>query len=143
VAVDAPPPDLHATPLRNVGQLVVVPESHRLAKRRSLKAADLDGEPLIVAPVGRPHRAMLQQLFRSADAALHVAVEATGWELILQFARYRVGLAVVNDFCAVPHGMVGIPLSGAPKLTYYLLSRGGFTTPGADALRRLIVDTAK
>lgn len=84
---------------------------------------------------------MLQQLMRASGSDLNVAVEATGWELMLQFARYRVGLAVVNDFCPVPKGMVGIPLEGAPEVTYYLVVREGLISNGTLAMRDLIAET--
>ena len=141
VAVDDPPADLAAAPLRAVGQKVVLPDSHRLAGRRSLRPADLDGEPLIVAPAGRPHRVMLQQLLRAAGAELRVAVEATGWELMLQFARYGLGIAVVNDFCAAPKGLIELPLTGAPRTTYHLIERPGATSEATATLHRLIVET--
>jgi DNA-binding transcriptional LysR family regulator len=141
VAVDRPPADLEATRLRAVGQHVVLPRTHRLARRRALRPADLAGEPLVVAPEGSPHRAMLQQLLRGAGREPLVAVEATGWELALHFASYGVGLAVVNDFCPAPRGMIAIPLQGAPAVTYHALARAGLASPGAEALRRLIVDT--
>jgi len=143
VAVDRPPADLAATRLRSVGQRVVLPRRHRLARRRSLRPADLAGEPLVVAPEGSPHRAMLQQLLRSAGCEPVVAVEATGWELALRFASYGVGIAVVNDFCPAPPGTIGIPLQGAPEITYYALARAGFTSQGAEALRRLIAEAVE
>lgn len=142
VAADRPPPDLEATRLRSVGQHVVVPRGHRLARRRSLRAADLAGEPLVAAPEGSPHRAMLEQLLRASGVEPAIAVEATGWELALQFARYGVGLAVVNDFCPAPPGTVAIRLRGAPAITYHALARAGFASPATEALRRLIAETA-
>jgi DNA-binding transcriptional LysR family regulator len=141
-ALDSVPPDLQSWPLRAVGQQVVVPAGHRLARRRSLRPADLAGEPLVAAPAGSPHRAMLEHLFRATGAAPVVAVEATGWELMLQFARYGIGLAVVNDFCPPPRGMQAIPLEGAPAVTYHLVARGGIAGPGARALHALIAETA-
>ena len=141
VAADRPPADLPATRLRAVGQQVVLPRGHRLARRRALRPAELEGEPLILAPEGSPHRAMVQQLLRAAGCEPTVAVEATGWELALQFARCGVGLAVVNDFCPAPRGMVAVPLQGAPPITYYALARGGLSSPGTEALLRLITET--
>jgi LysR family transcriptional regulator, low CO2-responsive transcriptional regulator len=143
VAAELPPADLTATPLRSVGQKVVLPSSHRLARRRSLRPEDLRGQPLVVAPAGSPHRVMLQQLLRASGCELTVAVEATGWELMLQFAKYGVGVAVVNDFCPAPRGMVGIPLEGAAPITYYLIERDGRPSQGAEAMRALLFDTAR
>jgi len=141
LASDGLPADLACEKLRSVGQSVIVPSSHRLARRRSLRPVDLAGEQLVVAPSGSPHRVMLTQLLESAGVPWSVAVEATGWELMLQFARYGVGIAVVNDFCAAPRGMRSIPLEGAPAIAYHLVSRPGVTSPGAATMRDLIVET--
>lgn len=141
VAVDRPPADLEATRLVSVGQRVVLPRRHRLAGRRSLRPADLAGEPLVVAPEGSPHRAMVQQLLRAAGCEPVIAVEVTGWELALRFASYGVGLAVVNDFCPAPKGTVAIPLQGAPAITYHALVRAGFAGEATLVLRRLIAET--
>jgi LysR family transcriptional regulator, low CO2-responsive transcriptional regulator len=141
VATDDPPTDLSVVQLRSVGQKVILPASHRLAKRRWLRPADLADESLVVAPTGSPHRAMLTQLLRASGHAPSVAVEASGWDLMLQFARYGLGLAVVNDFCPAPTGTIGIPLRDAPDVTYHLIGRTGFTSRGTDALHALIRET--
>jgi DNA-binding transcriptional LysR family regulator len=141
VATDHPPDDLSSERLVAVGQKVIVPSGHRLARRRTVRAADLDGEKLVVAPTGTPHRAMLDQLLAGCEWS--VAVEATGWELMLHFARYGLGAAVVNDFCAVPHGMVGVTLLGAPTVHYQLIAREGLASDGTMALRKLIADTVE
>lgn len=143
VGAAGPPQDLVATSLRRVGQKVLLPSRHRLARRRALRPADLSADRLVVAPAGRPHRTMLDQLFLSAGCALQVAVEATGWELMIHFARSGVGIAAVNDFCPVPKGMVGIRLEGAPDVTYYLVERDGIAGPGVKAMRQIILDTVR
>jgi DNA-binding transcriptional LysR family regulator len=143
IATETPPADLIATPLRSVGQKVVLPASHRLARRRSLRPIDLRDQPLVVAPAGSPHRGMLQQLLRAGGCEMSVAVEATGWELMLQFAKYGIGVAVVNDFCPAPRGMVDIPLEGAASITYYLIERDARPSPGAEAMRALIFETTR
>ena len=60
---------------------------------------------------------------------------------MLQFAKYGVGIAVVNDFCPTPAGTVGIVLEGAPTVHYYLVGRAGFVSPGTEALQKLISST--
>jgi LysR family transcriptional regulator, low CO2-responsive transcriptional regulator len=141
VARDGVPADLECETLRSVGQSVIVPRSHRLARRRALRPADLAGQQLVVAPAGSPHRIMLTQLLESAGVEWSVAVEATGWEVMMQFARYGVGLAVVNDFCPAPRGTIAVPLEGAPQVTYYLVARPSFTSRGALVMRQLIAET--
>ncbi len=135
--------DVVCEPLREVGQMAVMPSSHRLAGRARLQLADLGGEPIVAAPEGSPHRVMLSQALRAAGVDLEVAVEATGWELMLHFARTGMGVAVVNDICTVPRGMVGIGLVGLPTITYYLVGRAEPRHPGAEELRRLILASAR
>jgi len=86
---------------------------------------------------------MLDGLFRASGVALNVAVEATGWELLLRFAKYGVGIAIVNDFCPPPKGMIAIPLEGAAAVTYYLVERAGRRTVGAETMRRLVLETTR
>ncbi|HEU0033120.1 MAG TPA: LysR family transcriptional regulator [Kofleriaceae bacterium] len=136
VALDAAPRELVATKLRDVGQIVVVPANHRLAGRRSVAAKDLAGEAIVVAPAGRPHRAMVERALHGV--AWSVAVEANGWPLMLHFARLGVGIAIVNDFCELPRGMVGLPFA-TPAITYYVVARGRMSEPAA-ALRAAILD---
>lgn len=122
-AFDAVPDDLAAQLLTRVSQLLVVPQRHRLARKRAVKLTDLDGEALIVPPVGSPQRATLSQALDSAEVQWRVAVEATGWELVLRFAELGVGLAVVNGFCRIPRGLVTQPLNELPRVAYYLVER--------------------
>jgi hypothetical protein len=60
---------------------------------------------------------------------------------MLHFVKHGVGIAVVNDFCPAPRGTVAVRLEGAPRVTYHLIGRAGFTSKGADAMRRLILET--
>jgi DNA-binding transcriptional LysR family regulator len=136
------PADLDCREVRRVGQLVLLPRGHRLSRRRTLVPADLDGESIVVAPEGSPHRSMLAQSLATAGARWSVAVEATGWELVIQFARYGLGIAVVNDFCPVPRGFVGVRLDGVPEVAYSVVTRPGKGTEPRDVLVRAIVETS-
>jgi len=136
------PADLDCRRVRRVGQMVLLPRSHRLAKRRKLQPNDLDSESIVVAPEGSPHRTMLSQALRAAGASWSVAMEATGWELMIQFASYGLGLAVVNDFCPVPRGLVGVKLDGVPDVDYFVVLRRGTQRESRNTLVRMIVESA-
>lgn len=121
--LDNPVEDLECTALRRVGQMLVVKNSHRLAKRRSVKPVDIADEEVVVAPAGRPHRQMLELAMRAEERQLNVSVEASGWEIMLDFVAKGMGVTVVNDFCKLPRGCVGVAMQGLPKVTYYLVGR--------------------
>lgn len=139
-ALRAPPRDLVAHELRRVGQHVVVPEGHRLARRRVVRGRDLEGEALVLAPRPSPQRDSLEALL--AGVSFRVAVEVAGWETMLHLARIGVGLAVVNDFCKPPRGTRAIALEGAPTIPYFLLERGALGA-GAEKLAALVREEAK
>lgn len=138
VATPNPPSDLSAHALREVGQSVILPTAHRLARRKTLRPKDLTNKPLIVAPEGSPHRTMLAQLFLTAGVNLNVAVEAQGWELMIAFVRYGIGVAIVNDFCSAPRGTKAITLVGAPPISYYALHRPGVRLEALRVMMALI-----
>jgi len=136
-AFDAMPDDLSAQLLTRVSQVLVVPRRHRLARKRHVTLADLRDEALIVPPVGGPQRATLAQALDSAEVPWRVAVEATGWELVLRFAELGVGLAIVNGCCRIPRGLVARPLAELPRVAYYVVERrGAAPSEAAVALRR-------
>jgi DNA-binding transcriptional LysR family regulator len=112
------PPRLVVEPLARVGQMLVVPEAHPLAQKERIHLRDLEGAALVVPPAGQSQRVMLEEALRRARVGWEVAVEVRGWPLTLQFARLGAGLAVVNDFCRLPQGLVGRPIAGLPRHTY-------------------------
>jgi LysR family transcriptional regulator, low CO2-responsive transcriptional regulator len=114
----AVPADLKAVRLTAVGQVVVVPRTHALASRKTVRLRDLRGAQLIVPPAGKPHRELLGRLLQAESVPWTVSLEANGWELMLRFAQLGFGLTVVNACCRIAKGLVAIPLSGYPPLEY-------------------------
>lgn len=132
-SLEGEPEGLRAEPIAEVGQMIVMPASHALAAKKVVKLRDLQGERLVVPPVGRPHRTMIAQALRGAGVKWSVAVEASGWELLIHFAALGMGLAIVNAFCGVPKGMVSRPVPELPVRTYHLLRRPEVSGEGAAA----------
>ncbi|WPG37227.1 LysR family transcriptional regulator [Variovorax sp. EBFNA2] len=114
------PADLQARRLTSVGQVLVVPRTHALAARKSVRLRDLKGAQLIVPPAGRPHRELLGRLLQVESVPWQPSLEANGWELMLRFAQLGFGLTVVNACCRIPRELVGIPLQGYPPLEYHV-----------------------
>ena len=136
---DALPDDLDAQLLTRVPQVLVLPKRHPLARQPRVRLADLRDAALIVPPAGNPQRATLAQALGSAAIPWQVAVEATGWELVLRFVELGVGLAIVNGCCRIPAGLVRRELTELPRIAYHLVERRH--QPPSDAvaqLRRLL-----
>jgi DNA-binding transcriptional LysR family regulator len=135
-SLETAPADLAVEPFTRVGQVLAMPKQHALAKRRAVRLEHLAGLGLIVPPAGRPHRVMLSQLLQSAQVDWSVAVEASGWELMLYLVRLGMGLAVVNACCRIPAGVVTRPLPELPALHYFLFSRKDRLSGAAHALKQ-------
>jgi DNA-binding transcriptional LysR family regulator len=114
-----------------VGAVAALPTGHRLTDRKRLTAADLDGEALIVPPAGSPHRERIAAAFAAAGAGFEIAVEAAGWDVMLQLVRLRIGAAIVNDFCAAPGGTAAVDFRGLEPIEYRLSWRGELSDSAA------------
>ncbi len=131
---------IRATPLRRVGSLLVMRRGHELARKRRLRLRDLAGQRLVLPPAGRPQREQVLRALYSAGVEVELAVEATGWELMLHFAALGVGVAIVNDICRIPRTLVARPVQDLPSLRYCLLERSGSTlSEAARSVRSAIV----
>jgi len=127
--VNEPPPELEVRPLTTVGLHVVVPAGDALARRSRVTVGDLAHSALIVPPPGRAHRARLAAALDRAGVPWTVAVEVSGWPLMLRAVELGLGRAVVNDCCPPPPGAVAVPLDGSPRRTWYAVRRHATQTP--------------
>lgn len=128
----AVPDDLEALPLRDVGQILVLPRDHPLARRRKPPTlVDVGALPLVLPPADRPHRQNVARALADAGAPCRVAVEAEGWELMLHLTALGLGATIVNDYCALPRGLVARPLTQLPRLTVSRVTRRGAWRPPA------------
>jgi LysR family transcriptional regulator, low CO2-responsive transcriptional regulator len=124
---------IEAEPLAEVGQMLVVPRTHPLAERATIDLRELAGQRLIVAPEDRPHRRALAAALANQAIAWEVAVEVSGWALMIQLVGLGVGLAVVNDFCRLPRNLVGVPVPELARLDYAAIRREGLPVSPASA----------
>ena len=136
--LDLRPDDLHADLLASVPQVAVLPAAHPLAARAGICLLDLDGAQLIVPPRDRPHRRALEHALERAGASWQVAVETSGWELMLHFAALGLGVAVVNGCCRIPPGLVAVEIRDLPAQQYHVLRRHTPLTRDADRLHQLL-----
>jgi DNA-binding transcriptional LysR family regulator len=113
------PGDLSAVELATFPQVLLVPDGHRLARRRSVALRDLAGASLVLPPEPRPHRTLLEQSLRAVGVDWTVAVEAEGWPLIAHFVALGAGVAIVNGIVPPPPGLVARPVTDLPTVTYH------------------------
>jgi DNA-binding transcriptional LysR family regulator len=139
VAVPHVPDGLTSDVVAKIGARVLLPRRHPLARKRSLRLHDLDGERLIVPPPGAPHRETIARALEAAGVTWQLAVEAQGWDLFAHFTRLGLGIAIVNAFPHAPAGVYARPLRDLPSVTYRLLRRPQPLSPAAQALRELVL----
>ena len=134
------PEDVKADMVCRVPAMVVVARGHRLTRRRSVSLRDLDGESLIVPPPKAPFRETLETYLSQHKVSWKVGVEAGGWELMMRFVEWGLGITVVNGCCQAPAGCRAIPLKDLPTVDYYVLSaRASRLDENAEALRAAIL----
>lgn len=133
----APPPseELVVEELTRVEMVLVMPRDHALAKMKAVRLADLRGQRLVVPHAERPHRVALDEALRRAKVGWEVAVEASGWELMIHFVELGLGLAIVNGCCRIPPALTARALPGLAPVEYRLVRRRRSEDhPGAAAL---------
>jgi DNA-binding transcriptional LysR family regulator len=123
IAHTPPPSTLRSQQLAAYPQALVVPAEHRLAGRRRLRVADLDGLDLVVPPAGRPHRETLERHLRDAGATWQVTAEVDGWDLLVHFAGLGMGATVVNGCVPAPDGLTAVPITDLPTVAYWAVWR--------------------
>ncbi|MGG5258069.1 LysR family transcriptional regulator [Phycicoccus avicenniae] len=116
LAVTSPRPDgpFAWLPLQEERLVVVVPPSHRWARRRRLRVADLAGEGLVTTPVGFGFRTIVDSLLAEAGVTADVAFESADLATIEGLVAAGLGIALVPEQFAGASGSVGIALD-APR----------------------------
>ncbi|MEO1273423.1 MAG: substrate-binding domain-containing protein, partial [Myxococcota bacterium] len=130
--------DLKVEILAKVPHVLLLPDDHPLAAQTALEASALEGAALVVPPRGRPLREALEA-FRPT-ARWTVAVEASGWPLMLHFVGLGLGWAVVNGFCPPPAGFVKRPLLDLPERVYLVVRRRELRDATVDRLITLLTE---
>ncbi|MFF0264562.1 LysR family transcriptional regulator [Kribbella sp. NPDC004536] len=136
-ALGIPPADLDCTLIGKFPQTLIVRNDHRLAGRRTVRLKDLQDEALVVPPRDRPHRQQLERSLLDQGIRWSVAVEAEGWELLVQFVRLGIGPAVVNGSVRTTSAVRKIPVKDLPPVRYYVITRPA-RDDRVDALRRAL-----
>lgn len=98
---------LASYPLRAYPFVAVLPDGHRLARRRRLRLADLADEDWVDTPPGFGNRVMLDDALRRAGVTRRLVVEAGDLPSAATFVRAGLGVAVLP---------AAVPLDGCARV---------------------------
>ncbi|MGO1055252.1 LysR family transcriptional regulator [Crossiella sp. CA198] len=93
-----PGKDIHTQVLLDEPVLLCVPTGHRLAGQGRISVAELTGEPFITTPPGYWQRTLVERLFATAGADLHVVCEGEEPEGIFHLIGAGFGIGLVPAF---------------------------------------------
>jgi DNA-binding transcriptional LysR family regulator len=88
-------PELVYRHLFSMGWSLITPPRHPLARRRSVRLADIVHYPLVMYERGSTGRQHVAEAFQRLGLAPHVEVEATNTDLIVRMVEAGLGVAVV------------------------------------------------
>lgn len=134
--------NLTTEPLFHEDRLLVVPASHPFYDRERIAVADLDGQPLLLEPQGRPFRAQLEVLFEQGGYELVPKAEVDGTRLMASLAFEGYGAALLPA-SAVPVWLGGdwrrVAVDGLVGRSVGLATRRqGLLSAPARALREVL-----
>jgi len=129
--VDLVPEELAARDLVRTPLCAAMSATHRLARRRNLRLADLAGERLVVTPQGQSHRDFVGRALSGLPGSAAPPIEADGWPLMLHLAGLGLGVAIVNGICGLPRGTVARPVRELGHVTYRVMWRRDASLPPA------------
>jgi DNA-binding transcriptional LysR family regulator len=129
---------------------VVVPEHHRLARRDSIRVADLEGEPLILPPRDRPagrFRSVVEHLCAQEGFAPRIGYEMDDLPAVQAFVAAGIAIVPMHGLtlATLPRGVVARPLAERPagSRTVEALVPADSSSPLVDELLERLLRAAK
>lgn len=95
-------PRLHSVPYSRHPVMVFVNRDHRFASRRSIRIAELDGEPMIMREEGSTTRKALDDALRKARVTPRVVMEIGSREAIREAVIKGLGIGAVTENEYIP-----------------------------------------
>ncbi|MCQ4617952.1 LysR family transcriptional regulator [Corynebacterium sp. CCUG 65737] len=119
--------------------VAVIPASHRLAGRRSVKLCDLQDETFVDFPSGSAGREQTDEAFRKAGLARTVSFEAMSVEHFSGFIQQGLGVALLSSR-VVPEAasIKQVTVTDGPHRSEYLAWNDFNPSPATTAFVRLV-----
>jgi len=136
-------PDLERAHWRRVSQMIVVPKTHRLASSPYITPDQLANESLVLATHRGLHRLGVEKTLEEHGVDWRGATEVTGWDVMVQFVSYGMGVTIINDFVTLPDDLIGIPAPAFATVDYEVAIRRDLQHSGAWWLRDLLLEFAR
>ena len=135
------PPGVAWQPLFESNEVAVLPDSHRLCRKKVLEPADFAGEHFISLAVNDPYRQAIDALFAQHTVQRILCLETDSAAAICAMVRQGLGVAIVNPLTALEcmgQGLQVRPLSAAIPFRIALLLP---ELSAPHALRQALVQT--
>lgn len=114
-----PDPRLVAIPYRRHRVVVMCPADHAFARRRGLRAREMEGQRLIVREAGSTTRRAFDQAMREKDVRPRIVMEIGSRESIREAVAKGIGLGVVSEAEYIPDRRLhALPVTDAEIYTY-------------------------
>lgn len=119
LAVFTDDPRFHSVPYSRHPVVIFVNRAHRFAGRRSIRIAELEGEPMIQREIGSTTRKALDDALKKAGVAPRMAMEIGSREAIREAVIMGVGIAAVSEIEYIPDPEIRmVPVSDAEMYTH-------------------------
>ena len=100
-----------------VANVVVLPKGHRLARRRSIAAEDLAGEPMVMIGRQQATRLQVERVFRKAGVVPRVRIETHTVASACAMVADGLGITLVNGLMVEAYRRLGLEIRPfRPKL---------------------------
>jgi DNA-binding transcriptional LysR family regulator len=137
------PASIDVEPLAEEGFHVVLRRNHTLAKRKTLRIADLAAETLITMPFGAGMRRSIDVAAAAVDVTFDRTITVSQFATIFKLVQAGVGLSIVPDSAlatAVYDGIVARPLDERrlKRRLGLLRLRGRAVSPAAEGFIALV-----
>jgi DNA-binding transcriptional LysR family regulator len=96
-------PRIYAMPFSRHPVVVFVHKSHRFAKRRRIRLADLEGEAMVLREVGSTTRLAFETAIGEAGVSIEPVMAIGSREAVWLAVARGIGIGVVSDIEYIPH----------------------------------------